>query len=95
MLISPDIYFKTVFEWASLAQQFAYFLRIANFWTQIFHKVCSDTFRMRWGYLNMTLLQIYYWDWQWKDFENRLGLIFGEVVSKSLYLIFWLTVYYY
>jgi len=36
----------------------------------------------------MTLLQIYYWDWQWKDFENRLGLIFDEVLSKSLYLFF-------
>ena len=44
------------------------------------------------GYLNMSLLQIYYWVRQWKKFEIRL--IFGEVMSKSLVSCFcWLTVY--
>jgi len=30
----------------------------------------------------MSLLQIYQWVWQWKNFENRLT--FGEVMGKSL-----------
>jgi len=33
-------------------------------------------------YLNMSLLQIYQWVYQWKNFENRLT--FGEVMGKSL-----------
>ena len=33
-------------------------------------------------YLNMSLLQMYYWVRQWKKCGNRL--IFGEVMGKSL-----------
>jgi len=33
-------------------------------------------------YLNMSLLQIYQWVCQWKNFESRLT--FGEVMGKSL-----------
>ena len=43
-------------------------------------------------YLNMSLLQIYQWVCQWKNFENRLT--FGEVMGKSLVsCFFWDTVY--
>ena len=33
-------------------------------------------------YLNMSLLQIYQWVCQWKNFENRLT--FGEVMGQSV-----------
>ena len=40
----------------------------------------------------MTLLQIYHWVCQWKNFENRST--FGEVTDKSIVgCFFWLTVY--
>ena len=40
----------------------------------------------------MSLLQIYQWVCQWKNFENRLT--FGEVMGKSLVsCFFWDTVY--
>ena len=40
----------------------------------------------------MSLLQIYQWVYQWKNFENRLT--FGEVMGKSLVsCFFWDTVY--
>jgi len=39
-------------------------------------------------YLNMSLLQIYQWVCQWKNFENRLT--FGEVMGKSLVSCFFL-----
>ena len=46
---------------------------------------CGDVVR----YLNMTMLYIYYWVMEWKNFENRL--IFGEVTCKSIVSCFLLT----
>ena len=43
-------------------------------------------------YFIMTLLQIYHWLCNWKNFENRST--FGEVTDKSIVgCFFWLTVY--
>ena len=44
---------------------------------------------MWWGYLYITLLQISYWVWQWKNFKNRL--IFGKVMGKSSVFVCFLT----
>ena len=40
-------------------------------------------------HLNMTLLQIYHWVYQWKNIENQS--IFGEVTCKSVVSCFLLT----
>jgi len=41
------------------------------------------------GYLNINLLQICHWVWQWKNFKNRLTS--GKVMGKSLVSCFFLT----
>ena len=75
---------------------FNFFLSIAVFWTQTFHKVVQQQIYGLVEYLIMSILHIYHWVCQRKNFEN--WLTFGEVMGKSLVScflthIFWLTVY--
>jgi len=41
------------------------------------------------GCLNMSLLQIYHWICQWKNFETLLT--FGEAMGRSFSVLFFLT----
>jgi len=55
-------HFKTVFEWVSLALITCWTRRF--FERRYFTTLCSDMFKVV-KYLNMTLLQIYYWIYYW------------------------------
>jgi len=57
-----------------------YFRLPPVFWHSYISQGSVATYVM--GYLNISLLQIYQWVCDWKNFENRL--IFREVMGKSL-----------